>query len=126
MPTLQRGDGFAAPRDAGKEDRQERFSLPQRTQKLRNVIEQSAKTRRIAPCLAVLPRTAPIKKRYGKPRFAQSLARIFIPTGMTLNAVDEDDPSARRTGDRIFAVMTAIAIADGVSVLRENCRSPLE
>jgi hypothetical protein len=49
---------------------------------------------------------------------------MLVPTGMALNAVDENDAAARRAGGRIVAVMTAIAIADGVGFRGEDGDSP--
>jgi hypothetical protein len=124
MAALQRGNGFAAPRNATQEYRQHRLLLPQRLQELGDVVEQAAKARRVTARLSVLPGAAAIKKRHGEPRLAEPLAGMLIPAGMALNAMHENNPAARRAGGRIVAVMTAVAVADGVRFQSEDGEPP--
>jgi hypothetical protein len=39
---------------------------------------------------------------------------MLVPSGVTLNAMNEDDPTARLAEGGVIAVMTAVAVGEGV------------
>src|SRR5262249_25758617 len=116
MPAFQRDRKLAPPRDSGKKYFQAtecvvaRRGAGQSGQKLRDVVEQSAKAGRVAALLSVHAGTAPIEEKHLIARLGKLGAGVFVPASMALDAVYEDDDGARRAGSCVSAVLPAVAV----------------
>src|SRR5262249_53495268 len=115
MPAFQRDRKRAPPRNSRKKNFQAtecvvaRRGAGQSGQKLRDVVEQSAKAGRVAALLSVHAGTAPIEEEHLIARLGKLGAGVFVPASMALDAVYEDDDAARRAGSSVSAVRSAVA-----------------
>src|SRR6516225_6717359 len=116
MPAFQCDRQLAPPRDPRQKNPEATERVAARRgaghcgQKFRDVVEQSAKARRVATLPGVHAGAAPIEEEYLVARFGKLGTGIFVPAGMALDAVDENDNAARRAVGSVSAVLPAIAV----------------
>src|SRR5262249_9808280 len=92
-----------------------------RSQKLRHVVEQSAKRRTITAVLRVDAGTTPVEERHTVACLAQAVARILIPAAVTLDAVQTDDVAARRRRRQVAPVAPAATVTGREGFERTGC-----
>src|SRR5437899_227151 len=87
MTLLQRHRQFAAPRNADQNRAACGLRSAKRVHVLGHIVEETAKTGRIAATFLILSGAAPFEEGNAEAGLREDTTRMVVPAGMTLNAV---------------------------------------